>query len=751
MKRIASAVVCIVSAFLAGCGSGSSTNTTVTVSVTPATATVIPATTQQFTATVSNTSNTAVTWAVNGVGGGDSTNGTISASGLYTAPATIPTTPDVTVTATSTSDTTISAAASVLIQAAVTLVPSTTSVGAGQTAQFSATVNLSNSNKSVIWQVNGVTGGNSSVGTIDTTGLYTAPNVFPVPSGTITITAIAQADPTKKATATVTITAPPLMISPTSVTLAGGAQQTFTATALSQTVSPVWSVSCPSTKAGACGTITSAGLFTAPVSPPPGGVVTIQATMADNSAAPSSTTATIQVSLATLSGSYVFALSSPNLQAGVSEVGLIALDGNGNITSGSLDLGGNAAGPVAITGGTYSLGTDGRGSATVQTANGNSTWQFAVANHNTGLVSALDPNGATLTGTLDLQQLPASGSASPQGQYVISAHGAITGASPAPFALVGSITAGTTGNITTGLLDFNNSSAAVSATGSYTTASSAGRGTFTIQTSLGAQDFAYYTVSATKLLIVETDAAHSASGELVTQPTGPFSGASFEGKYVISMSGTSIASSPIAMAGTFSLDGGVGVTNRLLDGVNQTVADNEGSYFVTDATTGRTTVTWDVNHGVFLNYVLYPRSDGSFAILELDASAVAHGFVLAQTINSPSVSTLVGGFALGLSGFEPPSLTAPEGITGQVTFSIGQPFAGTLDAISNGAAQTGAALQASVVTVDPTSGKATINVTTGSSGLPNGLLFLYIVDSTRAVVFESDGTRAITGLVLRQF
>ncbi|HKD91977.1 MAG TPA: hypothetical protein VKB56_08740, partial [Terriglobales bacterium] len=352
---------------------------------------------------------------------------------------------------------------------------------------------------------------------------------------------------------------------------------------------------------------------------------------------------------------------------------------------------------------------------------------------------------------LDLQQLPASGSASPQGQYVISAHGAITGASPAPFALVGSITADTSGNITTGLLDFNNSSAAVSATGSYTTASSAGRGTITIQTSVGAQAFAYYTVSATKLLIVETDADHSASGDLVTQSTGPFSGASFEGKYVISMSGTSIASSPFAMAGTFSLDGGVGVTNRLLDGVDQTVADNEGSYFVTDATTGRTTVTWDVNHGVFLNYAMYPRSDGSFAILELDASAVAHGFVLAQTINSPSVSTLVGGFALGLSGFEPPSLTAPEGITGQVTFSIGQPFAGTLDAISNGAAQTGAALQASVVTVDPTSGKATINVTTGSSGLPNGLLFLYIVDSTRAVVFESDGTRAITGLMLRQF
>jgi hypothetical protein len=167
--------------------------------------------------------------------------------------------------------------------------------------------------------------------------------------------------------------------------------------------------------------------------------------------------------------------------------------------------------------------------------------------------------------------------------------------------------------------------------------------------------------------------------------------------------------------------------------------------------TGRTTVTWDVNHGTFLNYVMYPRSDGSFAILEIDGSAVAQGLVLSQTINSPSVSSLTGGFALGLSGFEPPSLTAPEAATGQVTFSIGQPFAGTLDFISNGAVQAGVALQANVLTVDPNSGQETVSVTSGSSALQNGVLFLYIVDSARAVVFESDGTRVLTGLMLRQF
>src|SRR5581483_6320578 len=46
--------------------------------------------TVQYSATVTGLSNTAVTWEVCGVKGGSAANGTISASGLYRAPATIP-------------------------------------------------------------------------------------------------------------------------------------------------------------------------------------------------------------------------------------------------------------------------------------------------------------------------------------------------------------------------------------------------------------------------------------------------------------------------------------------------------------------------------------------------------------------------------------------------------------------------------------------------------------------------------------
>ena len=44
----------------------------------------------QFKATVTGLSNTAVTWSAGGVAGGNATAGTISATGLYTAPAALP-------------------------------------------------------------------------------------------------------------------------------------------------------------------------------------------------------------------------------------------------------------------------------------------------------------------------------------------------------------------------------------------------------------------------------------------------------------------------------------------------------------------------------------------------------------------------------------------------------------------------------------------------------------------------------------
>jgi hypothetical protein len=102
--------------------SGSATGgVSVAVTISPSSASVQTSGTQQFTATVSGTSNTAVTWMVNNVAGGNSTGGTISASGLYTAPPAVPSPATVTVTAQSQADTTKSAGAAVTLTPAKTV------------------------------------------------------------------------------------------------------------------------------------------------------------------------------------------------------------------------------------------------------------------------------------------------------------------------------------------------------------------------------------------------------------------------------------------------------------------------------------------------------------------------------------------------------------------------------------------------------------------------------------------------------
>ncbi len=116
LTALATAALFSVLMFSCGGGGGSSTpppSQAVVVSISPSTASLTVDGTQQFTATVSNTTNTAVNWSVNNTAGGNTTLGTISSTGLYTAPDLVPSSNSVTVTATSQADTTKSASATV--------------------------------------------------------------------------------------------------------------------------------------------------------------------------------------------------------------------------------------------------------------------------------------------------------------------------------------------------------------------------------------------------------------------------------------------------------------------------------------------------------------------------------------------------------------------------------------------------------------------------------------------------------------
>ena len=212
----------------------------VSVAVEPATVRLLPGQQQRFTATVTGTDNTAVTWSVvEGPRGG-----TITADGLYTASS-----PDRTgsfhVRAVSQADPRISASATVIVEVvSVAISPQNPSLRLGQTVQFSATVTGA-LNRAVDWTATG--------GSIDRrTGLYRATTV-----GTHTVTATSRADPSKRASTTVRVSQIRVSISPANPRLSPRERIRFTASVTgTDNQAVVWSAS--------GGSITADGWYTAP-------------------------------------------------------------------------------------------------------------------------------------------------------------------------------------------------------------------------------------------------------------------------------------------------------------------------------------------------------------------------------------------------------------------------------------------------------------------------------------------------------
>lgn len=318
------------------------------VAISPSSAMVGVGFTQQFSATVTGLSNTAVTWSVAGKGAGNSTVGTITPGGLYTAPMTLPGQNPVSVKATA-SDGKTSATVYVLIeplgptitavspnplpvgtykiavtgsgfvqgaeifvgdvQLATTFVSSTSLKASGyQGPAQPEPVKVKNpgslfSNILMIPFTSGSSGGgggstfgispktatvalggtqqfvassaaiwSATAGTISSTGLYNAPATMPA-SSAVTITATSSTNQTATATVTLTSTAPPpeIVVTPSTATVTLGGTQQFTATGQS---SVTWTAS--------AGSISGAGLFTAPSTMPSSSTVTIKATGSGN-------------------------------------------------------------------------------------------------------------------------------------------------------------------------------------------------------------------------------------------------------------------------------------------------------------------------------------------------------------------------------------------------------------------------------------------------------------------------------------
>jgi hypothetical protein len=385
----------ILSTLLAACGGTGSNNNgnppppppppAVTVSLTEAAITMdtspdltVP-NTHTFTAVVQHASNGAVTWKVNGIPGGDTLtgHGTITTAGIYTAPVFIPS-DAITITAASSEDPTKTASATVKLNWYVSSISAWTSGNAAQVKtseqlQVSASVGTYGP-QTVTWDINGVKTGSPTLGALlfyqtwPNAAFYTAPPTSP---GTVTVRAMSDANPAKSASVQIAVVPsdpndPTVSVTPAEVSLQPGKTSQFSASTTDPIAQPFWSVTQGTSKL-VNGFVNDSGFYTAPFEVPPASDVVVTASVNGYSSkyayaivhlTPPAVNPNTRVN-----GSYVISLhdqrSSTNL------LGIVTADGKGSL-QGSVDV--NTPLGVATAqafNGTYSLGPDGRGSATI--------------------------------------------------------------------------------------------------------------------------------------------------------------------------------------------------------------------------------------------------------------------------------------------------------------------------------------------------------------------------------------------------
>jgi len=720
----------------------------VAVKIAPTTVDVTAGSTQQFKATVTGSTNTNVIWSLTGTGCSGPSCGTVSSSGLYTAPGTVPNPANVTVTATSAADNTKSASATVTIvpPVAVSVSPSAVQVVKGGQQQFTATVSGSQ-NTGVTWSLSGTGCSGSSCGSISSSGLYTAPGTVPTPAQ-VKVIATSSADGTKSGSATVTIIAPvTVTISPASATVAISGRQQFQTKVTGSTNTTVdWSLSGAGCSGTSCGTISSTGLYTAPASIPSPPTVIIKATSQIDVLQSASATVSILPNLdSKLEGQYAFEFTGFDSNGIYQAAGTFTADGNGNITAGLEDVN-NTAGPansIAFSG-TYNVTGDNRGVLTLFSTLGTQTSRFALNVAGTrGRFIEFDASGIRGSGVIEQTDLSGLTLASLKGPYVLGLAGkdslnARIGAL-AIFDFDGS------GNILGGSLDVNDggtvSPTFASFKGIYRI-DSTGRGIANLNIpgfAGGAFRFAFYAVSPTKLLFISIDQL-SPSNPLLAGPAelqsgAPFLTSTFSGPTVFSLAGEENNISLVTMGRilfdgvsqplvTFDQNtGGVVSTDNVLTGAYSVEVNGPGTLNLDDSN-GHTR-TWDF-------YAIGP--DHAF-VMDASSSDVGVGEIMPQAAESHfSSADILGSYLLGTG--EPLKSTATL-TSGVSTFDGKSAMSGTEDVSRGGSSTAGQSLAGSyTVSSSLNNGRGTLTLIS-----PSGETFaLWVTNDAEVLALETDSS-----------
>ena len=665
-----------------------------------------------------------------------------------------------------------------------------TSVVVNGTVQCTQNV-LNLSSTLVNWEVSvgtgtPVAGGNSTLGTINTNGLYTAPTTLPSAGNVVTITAVAQAQTTLTATATIQLNAATAISAVTCVdstntpnlTVTSGMNLTCTATSSANTSIPVfWQVDTITGGNQAVGQMTTLGNYTAPLIPPAGGTVTITAISQAVSTQTMSVTVNVVFGNRVLSGSYAFSTSGRVISGNTFYVraGSFNAGGNGTLTGNIEDYNqvGQTGGAkqLAFTG-IYSVGPDGRGTMgfceNISTActTGSVTALFDIVVVSPQQVRMIEYSQRAGSGEIDLQDASVFNPGGLAGMYSFN----FSGQSPTsiPQSAVGDFAANngsiSAGNIGTppapGRVDLNvggtQSTLAIGA--SPYTISLNGRGTTTIGTST----FAFYLLSSSRAKFIETDTS-VLTGDAIKQQTSTCSWGpnSLSGVVVLATAGTK-ASAGVTDLLSFKADGSSAISNGSVDensgGVLAPTASSLTGTYAIDVC-GRGTLSIPAtapNH----TYVFYMTSVNGAVVQDDTSGVVAQGTMVqptGQPLGGFTAASLSGSNALNRAGtFASGPAGNEAAVVGQLTMSgastsaSGTISAGTVDA-NNSATNTGATQtttgEVGTYTVDATTGRATMTLASPQN------LVLYVISPTQAfAMVGSDNTGIVAlGSLFKQF
>jgi hypothetical protein len=587
-----------------------------------------------------------------------------TASGMlttYTAPNTIPVGGTVTITASSVANPAASVSATVTITSPpitiVFTVPPPPTLQANASALMSATVMNDPQNLGVNWSATCGSANCGSFNPIHTQSgaetTYTAPSTVPT-GGTVTITAAAAADPTVTVSAMVTITPEGmtgLLTGYYAFTLRGQDGNGFYTVAGSLfadgngnvtmgeedfedfTTLPLVATFTGTYTIGNDGrgtmtlTTTYAGLGvngTQTLTLAVANSNHVLITEADRGAVSSGAMdlqTTSDFSLGSISGGYSFVFSGIDItNIGAQVGGVVTADGNGNFTSGTLDVNDGGVYTTSPISGTYTAPDSfGRTTVTINSSNEPMPFTFTFYIVSGTNLKWTETDCYYITNGLAYAQGPGPFTdASLSGTHVFSTAGTST---KGAVVAAGLFTANGTGTLSNGVIDVNNAGTQTTDgtyTGSYTVASN-GRGTLTLTGTTGGISMlnSYFTAS-NGVLLLETDKTET-GGVALTQASGINAG-TLLGNYALGFgsvtkkadnawSGQAIADGISGFTGTVDINENMVVSSGLP--LTGTFTANSNGRFPGSLITSLTGTLPEVFYVVDSSTVFYIETDSS--------------------------------------------------------------------------------------------------------------------------------------------